>query len=41
MCANDSPRATPTGRLAREVRDRGDAALALLADQLGHYAAKP
>jgi AcrR family transcriptional regulator len=33
--------ATPNrGRLARDVRDRGEAALALLADQLGHYAAK-
>jgi AcrR family transcriptional regulator len=28
-------------RLARQTRDRGEAALALLADQLGHYAAKP
>jgi AcrR family transcriptional regulator len=28
-------------RLARDVRDRGEAALALLADQLGRYAAKP
>jgi AcrR family transcriptional regulator len=27
-------------RLARDVRDRGEAALALLAHQLGHYAAK-
>jgi len=28
-------------RLARQIRDRGEEALALLADQLGHYAAKP
>jgi AcrR family transcriptional regulator len=28
-------------RLARQVKDRGEAALALLADQLGRYAAKP
>src|SRR5262249_22111893 len=28
-------------RLARQIRDRGEEALALLAGQLGHYAAKP